>query len=70
MQIRNAKKSVGNAGHTLSYNCRLARKLRNEQEKLARNVARCFKVIQVESHYDSPCDHLFERNIFKVNVLF
>ena len=32
------------AGHTLSNDCRLARKLRNEQENLARNVARCFKV--------------------------
>ena len=64
MQIRNAKKYVGNAGHTLSKNYRLARKLRNEQENLARNVARCFKVSRIENHYGSPCDHLFEINMF------
>ena len=64
MQIRNAKKSVGNAGHTLSNNCRLARKLINEQGNLARDVAGCFKVSQIETHYDSPCDHLFDRNLF------
>ena len=64
MQIRNAKKSVGNAGHTLSNNCQLTRKLINEQGNLAGGVATCFKVSQIETHHDSPCDHLFEINLF------
>ena len=64
MQIRNAKKSVGNAEHTLSNNCRLARKLKDEHGNLARSVARRFNVSQIETHYDSPCGHLFERNTY------
>ena len=58
------KKSVGYAGHTLSNNCQLARKLKDENGNPARNVARRFKVSQTETHYDIPCGHLFERNMF------
>ena len=56
---------MGNAGHQLSNNIRKARKLRNVEENLGRNIARCFKVSQIETHYRSPYDHLFERIIFE-----